>query len=225
VDVDEVVAQVVGVELDLVEVGHEAQVEQLLQVGRLEVGGADRLDQPRLEQAHQALEGLHVAALVGVRPVHQQQVDVVEAEALEAGLTGRAGAVDAVPFAVELGGDEDIRAGHTGLADALAHAALVFVVLGGVDEPVAHVEGGGHRDGGFGVVHGPGAQAELGHLDAVGQGQGRCGVDALSHSCRPIGWEGSPILAGKRSRFITLHGHAAPAARTKKETRALAGPG
>ena len=160
-----------GVELELVEVGHQAGIEKALQVGGLEVGGADGAQLAGFQELHQALEGFDKAVLVGVGPVHQQQVDVVHAEPGEAGLAGLTGAVHAVPLAVELGGDEDFFTGQAGAAQAFAHAAFVAVVLGGIQMTVAQVEGFGDGDGRLVVVHGPGAEAEQGDADAVGEGE------------------------------------------------------
>jgi hypothetical protein len=46
--------------------------------------------------AEQPLKGLDVPSLAGVGPVNEQQVQVVEPEALQAGLAGLAYAFDAV---------------------------------------------------------------------------------------------------------------------------------
>ena len=89
-------------------------------------------------------------ALVRVRPVHHQQVDVVHAEPLATGLVRPPDAVDAVPLPVELGRDEDLGPVDPGIPDALADAVLVAVVLGGVDEPVAGLDGGTDRRRGVG---------------------------------------------------------------------------
>lgn len=139
----------------------------------LEIGDADRAHQPRIAQAEQALEGLHIAVLGRVGPVDQQQVHIVQPEALEARLTGRARTVDAVPFLVELGGDEQFLARHTGVADALTHADLVAVVLGGVDMAISDAQRAGHSHAGLVVIHGPGSQPYL--RNARPSGDWQCG--------------------------------------------------
>ena len=171
VHLDVVGARMPGVEVDLVHLRAQAAVEQLLQMGGLEVRGADRTHEAGFLQLHQALEGLHVAALVRIGPMHQEEVDVVQAEARQTGLAGLARALDAVPLAVELSGDEDFAARDAGATDAFADAALVLVVLRGVDQAIAHVERERDRLGGLGIVHRPGTEAEPRHLDTVGQGE------------------------------------------------------
>ena len=122
-------------------------VEHPLQVRRLEVGDTDGPQSTGLQQRRQPADRLDVTVLVRVRPVHQQQVDVVHAEPFAAGVERLPDAVDAVPLPVELRGDEDLGAVDPGVPDALADAVLVAVVLGGVDQPVAGLDRGPDRRG------------------------------------------------------------------------------
>ncbi len=86
-----------------------------------------------LEHTHQSLERLGVAILIRIGPVDQKQIDIVQAQSFQARLAGLANALDAMPLPIEFGGDEDVFTPHTGGADAFADAALIAVVLGGVD--------------------------------------------------------------------------------------------
>ena len=166
----------VRVELYLVDVRCHALIEQALQVRWLEVGRTDGAHQASTEQRDQARESLDIAILVGVGPVHQQQIEIVQPEAAQARLAGLAGTLDAVPLAVEFGGDEHLGAVNAGIADALTDPALIFIVLCGVDEAIADAQCTCDGDGGLGVVHRPRAEAELRHLHAIGEGEGGCGI-------------------------------------------------
>ena len=114
----------------------------------------------------------------------QEQVDLVEAEVGQGLVEGLARHVGLVEAVVELAGDEQLVARDPGGADRLADALLVAVHLGGVDVPVAGLEGLSgdprrvlRRD----LEH---AEAELGDGVAVVQGQ----VRNLGHTnCLHIG--------------------------------------
>ncbi len=121
---------------------------------------------------------------VGIDAVLVVEVDVVDAEALEAGVAGLANvfgpAVDAEEFAVgaahvaELGGENDaVAAVADGAADELLVASGA-VHVGGVEEVDAGVEGAVDDGDGFGVVggsvelrHAHAAEAERGDVEAV----------------------------------------------------------
>jgi hypothetical protein len=83
---------------------------------------------------------LDVPILLGLRPVDQEEVDVVEPELLQALLQRGDRRVMAVTRVVELGGDEDLVAGEPGCVEGLAHASLVLIHLRGVDVAVASLE-------------------------------------------------------------------------------------
>src|ERR671913_1272101 len=75
------------------------------------------------------------------RPVHQQEVDVLRAELLQA-LPGLP--YDTVVGEVarpDLGGQEDLLPDHPRVSDAAADLGLVAVHLGRIHVPVAHGEG------------------------------------------------------------------------------------
>ena len=78
----------------------------------------------------------------GVRPVHQQQVDIVDAEIFEA-LVDRAREIGGAQiFVRHLGAEEDVAARHAGRADAFADLALAAVFPRGVDVAIAELERG-----------------------------------------------------------------------------------
>ena len=112
----------VGVALDLVDLrGHPRLGEQAVQVRGREVGRADRAGQAALARVDEAAPGVHVAVLVGVRPVDEGEVDVVEAEALE--VAGEPAEHVGVPAPVELGGHPYVAAVEAGVAQPIADAA------------------------------------------------------------------------------------------------------
>ena len=174
----------VRADLQLVDVGRRpGVVDHPLQVRRGEVRRSDRPHQAVATQLHQPVEGVDVAVLVRIRPVDEQQVEVVEAEAFKACLAGPPGALKTVPLLVELRGDEQFLARHAGAAQPTADAALVLVVLRSVDEPVARLNRGRYHPLGGGVVHRPGPEPELRNADAVRERKG--GGDGCAHGCGP----------------------------------------
>src|SRR3546814_5049055 len=86
---------------------------------------------------------------------------------LFAGLTHTVGTM---PLATEFRGDEQIGSARARLAYAFAHSSFVVIFFGGVDMSIAQADGRGDGRSSFGIVHGPGSQAKLWHLHAVGQG-------------------------------------------------------
>src|SRR5699024_9336945 len=77
----------------------------------------------------------------------------------------------------ELRRHEELVPGDIGGADAFADTSLVTIGLGGIEVSVTDVHGIPYRLRGFIVVNKPGAEAQLGNLDAVCQG-----VSFLQHS-------------------------------------------
>src|SRR5690606_31150249 len=98
-------------------------------------------------------------------PVHEVQVDAVEAELLEALLDGAVGVTVAV--VPQFGGDEELVAGDGGCGQCSADAFLVAVDGCGVDVPVAELEGVADDALGFGRVDFEHPEAELGDDLAV----------------------------------------------------------
>lgn len=150
--------------LDLVDGGHDLGLgEELLEVDLGVVGHANGLGLARLDERLHLLPGgdvvvvpgdvalavgqLGEAVVVAVRvhadgPVDEEQVDVLEPEALERLVEPELGAgAVCVP---QLGGDENVLAldvtGVDGVLDALADLVLVAVAVGSVDQPVPYLE-------------------------------------------------------------------------------------
>jgi hypothetical protein len=99
--------------------------------------------------------------------VDDVEVDVVDAEALEAALDL---GLWVLTVGIELGGDEDLVAGHAAVAQRPPDARLVAVGLGGVDVPVAELERPADRVLALGPVGDlPDPEREQRDLVAVGQ--------------------------------------------------------
>ena len=145
---------------------------------RFEVRDADRAERAILEQRKEPLPRIHVAILLRVRPVDQEEVDVREAEALGAVREGLSCLILAVPALVELRRDEDLVAVHAARSDPAPDPGLVPIVLGGVDQPVTVPERGGHDLLGLLLPHRRRAEPEGRHLDAVRE---RDGGDLVGH--------------------------------------------
>lgn len=139
---------VVGVQLDLVDSGDDlggGVIEQDLEVLDAEVGDTNVAHLAGGRQLLHLLPGLDevpvrqvLGLVVGVGragPVHQVQVDVVDAQVFEGGVDAVLDAV--VPGVVQLGGDPDLVAWDAGVLDAGADLGLVAVGQGCVDVAVA----------------------------------------------------------------------------------------
>ena len=100
------------------------------------------------------------------------EVEVVEAEPLQARVEGAQRGVATLVVVPDLGRHEQVVAVDAGLGDGLADGGLVVVELGGVDVSVADLESG--RDGCLGLGRGDleDAEPDLRDLDAVVEGQG-----------------------------------------------------
>ena len=84
-------------------------------------------------------------------PVDQIEVDVVQAEPLQAGLDGVLDGLEALIVGGQLGGDEHLGARDARRGDRAAHRGLVAVGRRGVDQPVTGLQRGGYRALGLGV--------------------------------------------------------------------------
>lgn len=163
-ELDDIVLGQGWVVLDLVDSGHDLGLgEELLEIDLGVIGHANSLSLARLDERLHLLPGGdvvvvpgHVALAVGqlgeavvvaVRvhadgPVDEEQVDVLESEALERLVEPE---LDASAVCVpQLGDDENILAldvaGVDGVLDALADLVLVTVAVGSVDQPVPDLE-------------------------------------------------------------------------------------
>jgi hypothetical protein len=130
--------------------------------------------------------------------VDQVEVDVVEAQALEALLQRAPGLVVAMGVVEALRGHEDLVAGQAGGPDRLADALLVAVGRRRVDVAVAGPERAAGDGGGVLGRHLEDAEAELGDVDGAAQRDAR---NLLGHSGHPPALTGAPRTqtgAGRR---------------------------
>ena len=131
-------ADVPRVELDWLTSGTTPGLgEQPLRCAGLKFESADGAQRALLQQREEAPPGVDVAVLPRVGPVDQQQVDVVDAELVERSSERLRRRRPAVPWALNLRGDEQLLARHARGPHAPPDAALVAVRLGRVEEPVA----------------------------------------------------------------------------------------
>jgi hypothetical protein len=129
----------VRVQLDLVDRGHDVgPVGQPAEVLRVEVRDADCARPPVGEERLGGSVGADRVVEVGRHRLMQQiKVDVVEPQPAQACVEADRRGVVAVVAHPQLGGHEDLVAGHAGAANALADPGLVVVGGGRVDQPVA----------------------------------------------------------------------------------------
>lgn len=185
---------VTRVQLDLVDCRHDGGVrvsEELLEVAHGKVGDANVADLaccegllhvvPRVDKVPVVID-LLLAGHEGGGPVNQPEIDVVDAELGERVVEGVVHAL--VVGVVELGGDPDLVARHTGRLDALADFGLVPVRGGRVDVAVAGVKGG--SDGGRDLVRLglPCAEAEGGDLGSRVEGECAATSEVVSEECQ-----------------------------------------
>ena len=93
-------------------------------------------DRTRLAGCDKLFERLpcrDIFVTLGQGPVDEEQIDVVQTEALQGFVKSANRAVIALVCAVQFGRDEEIFAAYAAIADALAHAALIAVFRSGVD--------------------------------------------------------------------------------------------
>lgn len=85
-----------------------------------------------------------VIGVGGAGPVNQVEVDVVGAEVLERGIDSLSNAL--VPGVVQLGGDPDLVAGHTGVLNTGTNLGLVAVSQSSVNVAVPGEKGVSHSN-------------------------------------------------------------------------------
>ena len=71
----DVVAPMVGIDLDLIDVRHQPALEQPGEMGGLEVRDADGAHQTGVEHAEESLHRLGVAVLARIRPMDEEEVE------------------------------------------------------------------------------------------------------------------------------------------------------
>lgn len=163
VDLAQVFLGEVGVQLNLVDSGHDAGFgDDFTQLLFGEVRDADGLGLALLLQFDEGLPGLGVETLGGLSPVNQEQVDVVGAQAGQGLVRRLKGLLVALVVVPDLGGEENVLASYAGVSNCLAGAFFIAVDFGGVDVAVAGFKG--QADDLFGgvVFYLPDAVAQLG---------------------------------------------------------------
>ena len=172
------------VQLDLVDHRRdEGQVDDRRQMFLGEVGDSDRTGMSFSAGLDHAAEGVHILTHRRGRPVNQVEVDVIQAQSLQAGATGSLRLDETVVFGGQLGGDEQLRAGNPGGRDRAADAGFVAVDRGGVNEPAADFQRRRYRA--FGLVVRQIGDAQAKH---------RHGVFVIES----YGWYGGARLASQR---------------------------
>ncbi len=163
VDLAQVLLGEVGVQLNLVDGGHNAGFgDDFAQLLFGEVRDADGLGLALLLQFNQGLPGLGVEPLGGLSPVNQEQVDVVGAQAGQGLVRCLEGLLVALVVVPDLGGEEDILASYTGVSNCLAGTFFIAIDFGGVDVAVAGIKGQAYDLFGGVVFYLPDAVAQLG---------------------------------------------------------------
>lgn len=152
--------------LDLVHRRDDAGLpDQLVDPARVVVADTDVRRHPlamRLDQPLPETDPGGIAGIGGGRPVDQRKVHAVQAKLLELA----AQRVERILVRLYLRDEEDILPADAGLSrpgDGLADGSEVAVAAGGVDEPVAGLEGSGNRVGRRFVTQLPSAEADRGH--------------------------------------------------------------
>jgi hypothetical protein len=148
------------------------ELHRLLDHGGREIGDADMARHAATLCERQALQAVAKRDLV-VGPVDQQQVDLVEAKALEAGFGGTLQVALADIGEPDLGRHENLVTRHAAMADAFAHRRLVLIHGGGVDVAITDRQRVGDGRGTVLALHRPGAEAELRDAGTVGFDDGR----------------------------------------------------
>jgi len=196
-----------GVALHLVHHRADAAVGQhALRLSGIEVGQTDAARQAQVHQflhfapgvqvvhIRQLQSSMHVAVVVELlahRHVHQVEVNVLQTQVVQAKAAGALHQTRIVVDPAQLGGHEDLLASHNTLGDLLGdrlpHLSLVLVDEGGVQVPVAHVEGVARGVVGVRLEGSPGAQTQDRHLAPIIQLDGGSQIGhCVVCSCRLI---------------------------------------
>jgi hypothetical protein len=125
------------VQFDLVDRGGDARLgDDALEVRHEEVRNAGRTREPPIADRDDLLPGVHVVVPRRGRPVHEVEVDVVEAELLQALRDGRIRLVAVVAVVPQLGRHEQLVTRDAALRDGRTDPGLAAVDRGGVDVAV-----------------------------------------------------------------------------------------
>ena len=106
-------------------------------------------------------------------------IEIIQTHFFERLVDGAGGLIVGFQLGGNLAAHKQVLPGHAAGADTLAHASLVAIGLGGVDEPVAQLHRLAHGFGGLGIVDEPGPQTQLGDGQPF-----REGIAFLQHHVR-----------------------------------------
>ena len=167
------------VELDLVDGrDHTGLIDDLAQVGVVEVGDANRSRAAFLAQADECAPRVEVDIAGRRRPVDEIEVNLVDAKQARALVEGAQGLVIAMVGVPHLRGHEDVVAVKLAATQRLTDAALIVVEVRRVDVSVADLERLHGRVDDDIVRHLPDAESDDGdgaavvHLDERGEDHG-----------------------------------------------------
>ena len=149
-------------ELDLVAQERHAGRERLRKERGVEVADADEADTPG-----PAL-GIHSVKRLGERhlrigPVNEKEVDLLDAEPVEALVERRRDHLRPQPVRPDLGGDEDVPARNSGIAEAFPDRRLVAIALGRVDVAIARLDRLCNQAATLGALERPGSEPDRRH--------------------------------------------------------------
>ncbi len=200
---DEVALVEERVQLDLVVGdGHAADAQRARQPLALEVAYARVADPPQLDEPRQRVEGL-LHRHVGVRPVDQVEVDVIDPHLQQSRLARGDDVAVAQVLGRHLGCDEERLA--VAIADRLPHGLLVLVHLRRVDVPVAHLQRGPDGPQALGALEAPGSEPERRHHVARWQ------LNSLLHHVNDRLCDRPPSFAASRLDCHSPPGRGPPA--------------
>jgi len=166
---DLLIAQV-RMHLDLIDGRHDiAFLHETPHVRDLKVGNADRAGSTVVRELLQRAPGRNEVAPIQRRqgPVDQEQIKIVRPERLQSAVEGAARIIGPVKSVVELARDVNLAAIQPRSPDRLSDAFLVAVHLGGVDVPIADLQGLTDRLGSLSGVDLENSEAELGNRPAA----------------------------------------------------------
>ena len=149
--------------------------DRFIQQRDIEIRDADMAREPLPLCLGQRADRL-VECNLRVGPVHEQEIDEIDAQVLKALVDRTREVIGAQIFVRHLGGQENLVAPHAGRADALADAALGAVFPGGVDMAIAELQRGG--DDLAAIAERGRAESDRRYLGAV---RGQCGDGVWGH--------------------------------------------
>ncbi|MNE27812.1 hypothetical protein D3C80_1212330 [compost metagenome] len=97
-----------------------------------------------------------------------EEVNVIAVQSLEAAVHGMAHGIGLQLVPPDFAGDVDLFTGCGAIHQCLTDSVLIVVGRSGIDVAITQCQGLFHGQGAFFTEHWPGAEAELGHVQALG---------------------------------------------------------